>query len=147
MTAHLPFTIRAPKTGSWRQASSSCASAHRAGPFDCPDGSPRTLKFFYYIASIVSLSANILCVANTTFLSVWGTGLLMRGPDGSLARAVDGMYQLRRNVFLLFGIGMMMGTMVLSAQAIGAGDVARSGQVWRVSMGIAAGLGIADGAR
>mmetsp|Transcript_28897 Transcript_28897/g.93159 ORF Transcript_28897/g.93159 Transcript_28897/m.93159 type:complete len:226 (-) Transcript_28897:839-1516(-) len=75
--------------------------------FDCPDGASRTLKFMYYISSIISLSANILCVANTTFLSVWGTGLAMRGPDGSMARAVDGMYQLRRNVFLLFGVGMM----------------------------------------
>ena len=57
--------------------------------------------------SIVPPAANILCVANTTFLSVWGTGLAMRGPDGSMARAVDGMYQLRRNVFALFGLGMM----------------------------------------
>uniref|UniRef100_A0A7S3K0I8 Uncharacterized protein n=1 Tax=Aureoumbra lagunensis TaxID=44058 RepID=A0A7S3K0I8_9STRA len=75
--------------------------------FTCPDDASRILKFCYYIASIVSLSANILCVANTTFLSVWGTGLAMRGPDGSMARAVDGMYQLRRNVFFLFGLGMM----------------------------------------
>ena len=65
------------------------------------------MKFAYYVSSIISLSANILCVANTTFLSVWGTGLAMRGPDGSMARAVDGMYQLRRNVFSLFGLGMM----------------------------------------
>lgn len=75
--------------------------------FDCPDDTSRLLKFLYYMAAIVSLSANILCVANTTFLSVWGTGLAMRGPDGSMARAVDGMYQLRRNVFALFGVGMM----------------------------------------
>lgn len=75
--------------------------------FDCPEGASRILKFCYYLASIISLSANILCVANTTFLSVWGTGLAMRGPDGSMARAVDGMYQLRRNVFLMFGVGML----------------------------------------
>mmetsp|Transcript_13775 Transcript_13775/g.43526 ORF Transcript_13775/g.43526 Transcript_13775/m.43526 type:complete len:220 (+) Transcript_13775:73-732(+) len=75
--------------------------------FDCPESASRVLKFFYYLASIISLSANILCVANTTFLSVWGTGLAMRGPDGSMARAVNGMYQLRRNVFLMFGVGMM----------------------------------------
>ena len=75
--------------------------------FDCPPTTNRTIKFLYYISSILSLSANVLCVANTTFLSVWGTGLAMRGPDGSMVRAVDGMYQLRRNVFLLFGVGMM----------------------------------------
>ena len=75
--------------------------------FDCPPDTNRATKFAYYVSSIVSLAANILCVANTTFLSVWGTGLAMRGPDGSMARAVDGMYQLRRNVFALFGLGMM----------------------------------------
>ena len=69
--------------------------------FDCPPDTNRATKFAYYVSSIVSLAANILCVANTTFLSVWGTGLAMRGPDGSMARAVDGMYQLRRNVFAL----------------------------------------------
>ena len=75
--------------------------------FDCPPDTNRATKFAYYVSSIVSLAANILCVANTTFLSVWGTGLAMRGPDGSMVRAVDGMYQLRRNVFSLFGVGMM----------------------------------------
>ena len=50
--------------------------------FDCPPDTNRATKFAYYVSSIVSLAANILCVANTTFLSVWGTGLAMRGPDG-----------------------------------------------------------------
>mmetsp|Transcript_399 Transcript_399/g.1358 ORF Transcript_399/g.1358 Transcript_399/m.1358 type:complete len:120 (-) Transcript_399:112-471(-) len=31
----------------------------------------------------------------------------MRGPDGSMVRAVDGMYTLRRMVFMQFGMGMM----------------------------------------
>lgn len=36
-----------------------------------------------------------------------GTSLAMRGPDGSMMRAVNGMYQLREQVFALFGVGMM----------------------------------------
>lgn len=75
--------------------------------FDCPSEASRILKFCYYSSAIISLSSNILCVANTTFLSVWGTGLAMRGPEGSMVRAVDGMYGLRNNIFMLFGIGMM----------------------------------------
>lgn len=47
--------------------------------FDCPSEASRILKFCYYSSAIISLSSNILCVANTTFLSVWGTGLAMRG--------------------------------------------------------------------
>ena len=64
------------------------------------------LKFLYYLSVMTSLAANILCVATTTFLSVAGTSLAMRGPDGSMARAVDGMFETRRMVFMYFNVGM-----------------------------------------
>lgn len=67
----------------------------------------RAVKFLYYITVMLSLSANILCVVKTTCLSVFGTSLAMRGPDGSVARAVDGMYELRSSIFALFGVGLM----------------------------------------
>lgn len=35
---------------------------------------------------------------------------------------------------LLLGVGMLMGTLVLGAQAMGAGEPQRTGRVWRVSM-------------
>uniref|UniRef100_A0A7S3JQ87 Uncharacterized protein n=1 Tax=Aureoumbra lagunensis TaxID=44058 RepID=A0A7S3JQ87_9STRA len=67
----------------------------------------RILKFFYYNAVIIAMAANILCVVQTTCLSVKGTSLAMRGPYGSVAKAVDGMYAVRRRVFALFGLGML----------------------------------------
>eukprot|EP00756_Hemistasia_phaeocysticola_P046434 Hpha_TRINITY_DN20215_c0_g1::TRINITY_DN20215_c0_g1_i1::g.168259::m.168259 len=67
----------------------------------------RLLQAAYFAATIGSLGANILCLASTTFLSVWGTSLGVRGPDGSMARAVSGMYELRRSVFACFGAGLV----------------------------------------
>jgi MATE family multidrug resistance protein len=43
---------------------------------------------------------------------------------------------------LLLGIGMLMGTLVLGAQAIGAGNDERTGHMWRVSMGHALAMGL-----
>jgi len=75
--------------------------------FGPPARASRILKFLYYNLVILSLTANILCITKTTCLSVMGTSLAMRGPDGSVTRAVNGMYELRAQVFALFGVGMM----------------------------------------
>ncbi|KAJ8610688.1 hypothetical protein CTAYLR_005678 [Chrysophaeum taylorii] len=72
-----------------------------------PKSGSRALKFLYYNAVILSLSANILCVAKTTCLSVMGTSLATRGPEGAMARAVEGIFQLRQQIFALFGVGML----------------------------------------
>jgi len=47
---------------------------------------------------------------------------------------------------LLLGIGMLMGTLVLSAQAMGAGQVAQTGRIWRVSLCHGLAMGIVFGA-
>ena len=44
---------------------------------------------------VISLACNIYCVGQTTTLAVCGTSLSLRGPDGSMIRAVDGMYVAR----------------------------------------------------
>ena len=89
---------------------------------------------------MVSLSANILCVATTTMIVVFGSGLSTRGADGSMVRAVnarvvttprlfrghldrpadwvvttqvDAIYALRRYVFGLFWVGVL--TLLLAA--------------------------------
>ena len=53
-----------------------------------------------------SLASNVLCVGQTTLLSVYGSSLATRGPDGAMVQAVDGMYGLRRRIFRLFNAGM-----------------------------------------
>jgi hypothetical protein len=39
---------------------------------------------------VFSLSCNLYCVGQTTALAVFGLSLSLRGPDGSMIRAVDG---------------------------------------------------------
>lgn len=76
--------------------------------FQMPAGVNRALQFAYYLCVVGSLGANLTCVSSTTALSVCGTGLALRGPDGAMIRAVDGMYEERRQVFITFGCGLYM---------------------------------------
>mmetsp|Transcript_37794 Transcript_37794/g.43172 ORF Transcript_37794/g.43172 Transcript_37794/m.43172 type:complete len:265 (+) Transcript_37794:176-970(+) len=67
---------------------------------------PRALKFTYYIMIVSAFCANMIVVSHTTALSVLGAGLALRGPDGSMVTATDGLYEERRSVFTTFGIGL-----------------------------------------
>jgi len=67
---------------------------------------PRFLKFLYYITIVAAFCSNILVVSQTTALSVLGAGLALRGPDGSMMTATDGLYEHRKSVFTSFGIGL-----------------------------------------
>lgn len=67
---------------------------------------PRALKFFYYILINAAFCSNILVVAQTTLLSLLGSSLALRGPDGSVVTATDGLYEERKRVFQAFGVGL-----------------------------------------
>lgn len=67
---------------------------------------PRTLKFVYYVLITSAFCANILVVAQTTILSVLGSSLALRGQDGSMMTATDGLYAERDRVFHSFGYGL-----------------------------------------
>lgn len=66
----------------------------------------RSLKFLYYIMITSAFCANILVVAQTTIISVLGAGMALRGPDGSMMTATDGLYEERKSVFWVFGLGL-----------------------------------------
>ena len=67
---------------------------------------PRTLKFIYYCLITTAFCCNLLVVAQTTLLSVLGTALALRGPDGSMIWATDGLYHERKSIFCAFGVGL-----------------------------------------
>ena len=69
---------------------------------------PRTLKFLYYVLITGAFCANILVVAQTTIISVLGSSLALRGPDGSMMTATDGLYHERATVFRAFGYGLVL---------------------------------------
>lgn len=54
----------------------------------------------------------------TTCITVMGTGLALRGPDGSMVRAVEGMYKQRAIVFRPGVRFEMIQVMYLSIQVI-----------------------------
>lgn len=66
----------------------------------------RVLKLGYYCMIVSAFCANMIVVSHTTTLSVLGAGLALRGPDGSMMTATDGLYEERKSVFLIFGIGL-----------------------------------------
>lgn len=68
---------------------------------------PRVLKFFYYVFITSAFCANILVVSQTTMLSLLGSSLALRGPDGSMITATDGLYEERRTVFFAFATGLI----------------------------------------
>ena len=59
----------------------------------------RAIKFVYYTTIVAAFCANILVVAQSTALSVLGSSIALRGPDGSMISATDSMYQERKPVF------------------------------------------------
>ena len=75
----------------------------------------RFLKFLYYIMIVSAFCSNMMVVAHTTALSVLGAGMALRGPDGSMMTATDGLYEERKTVFSVFGIGLActVGSVVL----------------------------------
>jgi hypothetical protein len=68
----------------------------------------RFLKMIYYGVIVSAFCANMLVVSHTTALSVLGAGLALRGPDGSMMTAVDGLFEERKPVFRVFGIGLAL---------------------------------------
>eukprot|EP00741_Cyanophora_paradoxa_P007412 tig00001128_g7171.t1 len=76
---------------------------------DFPDLDARMmlLRALYYFISTMSMGLNLLTVCNATFCNMFGPGLALRGPDGSMHRAVDGMNYERNWTFKFFCAGMV----------------------------------------
>lgn len=66
----------------------------------------RILKFFYYTTIVAAFCANMIVVSQTTTLTVLGAGMALRGPDGSMMTATDGLYNERKSVFWCFAVGL-----------------------------------------
>ena len=64
----------------------------------------KTLLHFFVT---VSICINFVTVAMVTFVTVWGGGKALRGQDGSMDTAVDGMNNERAFIFTSFGVGVL----------------------------------------
>ena len=71
-----------------------------------PDDANPLARNFLHIAAIMSICANISCVSLSTITTVWGSGKALRGKDGSMDEAVEGINDERLLIFRTFAIGL-----------------------------------------
>jgi len=65
------------------------------------------VRLMYLTCAVSALGLQLITVVSTTLLSMLGPGLALRGPDGSMHTAVDGMVVEYRNAFYTFLFGML----------------------------------------
>ena len=58
------------------------------------------------MSSIISITANITCVSLSTMTTIFGSGKALRGQDGSMDEAVDGISRERNLIFTSFAVGL-----------------------------------------
>jgi len=74
---------------------------------DIPTDSPDWLKTLYLCVTTAAMGFELIAVLNSTLCSMLGPGLALRGPDGSMHRAVDGLMLEYRLTFLFFTAGLL----------------------------------------
>jgi len=84
---------------------------------DLPHNAFYAQKACLHLFVTISICANLMCTASTTFVSVWGSGKALRGKDGSMDEAVDGMHAERAFIFSCFGVGLIATLMALMSAA------------------------------
>jgi len=65
------------------------------------------LKLAYLLVTTTAMCFELIAVLNTTLLSMMGPGLALRGPDGSMHPAVDGMMFEYRTAYYSFVLGLV----------------------------------------
>lgn len=71
-----------------------------------PDGTNPYMKGLLHICGIVSICSNITCVSLSTITTIWGSGKALRGVDGSMDEAVEGINNERNLIFTAFALGL-----------------------------------------
>lgn len=74
---------------------------------DIPEQANDTLKTAYLCVTTVAMGLELIAVLNSTLCSMLGPGLALRGPDGSMHKAVDEMMEEYRLTFLFFAVGLL----------------------------------------
>jgi hypothetical protein len=65
------------------------------------------LQLAYLLVTTTAMCFELIAVLNTTLLSMMGPGLALRGPDGSMHPAVDGMMKEYRTAYYCFVLGLV----------------------------------------
>ena len=70
-----------------------------------PDADPWAVCLLH-LMSVISIAANISCVSLSTMTTIWGSSKALRGKDGSMDEAVDGISEERSLIFNSFALGL-----------------------------------------
>ena len=65
------------------------------------------IRWLFFSFSALSLITSLSCILNATFVTVWGPGLALRGPRGSMAKAYYGMIREQRQIFGSFTVSLL----------------------------------------
>eukprot|EP01039_Chlorochromonas_danica_P001677 gene1677-1831_t len=71
-----------------------------------PENSHPVPKAFLHMSAIFSICSNIACVSLSTITTIWGSGKALRGKDGSMDEAVEGINDERDLIFRAFACGL-----------------------------------------
>ena len=72
-----------------------------------PDNTSIVAKHILYMTAVCSICANITCVSLCTITTIWGSGKALRGVDGSMDEAVEGISEERSLIFKSFAAGLL----------------------------------------
>ena len=75
-----------------------------------PGGDDNTLysvKQIFWGSSALSLACSVHCILNSTFAAVWGPGLALRGPTGSVSKAYWAMVSERRHIMIAYVLSLL----------------------------------------
>jgi hypothetical protein len=71
-----------------------------------PDNVHPLPKALLHLSAIFSICSNIACVSLSTITTIWGSGKALRGKDGSMDEAVEGINDERDLIFRAFSCGL-----------------------------------------
>ena len=71
------------------------------------DSKMLTCEVMFYALVSTSIGFNMLTLCISVWSMIFGPGLALRGPEGSMARAVDGMYVERKWALRSYGFGLV----------------------------------------
>eukprot|EP00004_Rigifila_ramosa_P003767 TRINITY_DN14008_c0_g1_i1.p1 TRINITY_DN14008_c0_g1~~TRINITY_DN14008_c0_g1_i1.p1 ORF type:complete len:219 (-),score=34.17 TRINITY_DN14008_c0_g1_i1:23-658(-) len=61
----------------------------------------------FYVTAVIAMALQMYVLSQATILMVCGRSLALRGPAGSMQKAVEGMREERKQLFLCFGMGLV----------------------------------------
>ncbi|RYG99010.1 hypothetical protein EON65_50775 [archaeon] len=71
-----------------------------------PEKTDPYIKGLLHMSAIFSICSNIACVSLATITTIWGSGKALRGKDGSMDEAVEGINSERDLIFKFFASGL-----------------------------------------